>query len=105
MTRRWPTRWRIRRARSRRPAGGNRIIWRRMPMLPEQELAAIEARANAATRGPWDPCIFAEGYATAPDERGVHCPLADETHQKPDGTWHTLHICRGMTGLNRVANS
>jgi hypothetical protein len=69
------------------------------------DLKAMEAREQAATPGPWAECVFAEDYATTLDERGVHCPEADETYQKADGTWHTLHICRGMAGPNREANS
>lgn len=74
-------------------------------MLSEDELAAIEARLAAATMGPWEPAIMGEVYATAPDERGVHCPNSDIAFIKEDGTWHSLLICRGMDGPTRVANA
>lgn len=74
------------------------------PLTPAG-FAALARLAAAATPGPWEDCIFAGDYAAAPDERGVHVPGAAEAYTKPDGTWHALHICRGMTGPNRAANA
>ena len=75
--------------------------------MPEQlDLIPITTRAEAATDGPWEVCIFAPSYRSGDSEEyGVHCPQAAESYLKPDDTWHTLHICRGMTGPNRVANA
>lgn len=58
------------------------------------------------TEGPWEVCIMDHPMPESPeDEWGIHVPGAPDYEVKPDGTIHSLIVCRGMIGPARVANA
>lgn len=69
-------------------------------------VSADEAQALLAetTVGPWSVSMIRDERA-ARDELGVIAKGDPRSHEKPDGTWHSAIICRGMEGPTREPNA
>ena len=85
---------------------------------PDDALAAIEARAlmsaaeargllSAMTPGTLEVSEIRDGRLidAAPQELAVVIHDDARAHLKPDGTWHSVIVCRGMDGPTREANA
>lgn len=70
--------------------------------LSAAELDELVRLEKAATPGPWE---WARFESPEGGEDGVHCPQDPTAYTKPDGTWHALTVCRGMTGPRRSENA
>lgn len=58
------------------------------------------------TPGPWEVANFSEGHMDAlPGEVAVFAPNHPDSRLQPDGTWHGVTICRGMTGAAKDDNA
>lgn len=74
--------------------------------MDESRLSAIKARVSAATSGPWEVTEIRDGrQPEGVEELGVFAPNDPRSYQKPDETWHSALICRGMDGPTRAANA
>jgi len=65
----------------------------------------LKEKAEKATRGPWEYCIFDDEHL----EFGVHAPEhPDAVKSNLDEPWHMDHavtVCKGMTGGKREDNA
>jgi hypothetical protein len=83
----------------------------RSPRLPD-DVKGMVARTReldaAASPAPWRDGVFVDTEAArAGDERGVIVEATSTPHASgvPDLYAHAFHVCRGMTGPKREANS
>lgn len=59
-----------------------------------------------ATPGPWEVAEVRDGAQGPGTQELTVCVNADpRSYQKPDGTWHSVFVCRGMDGPTREANA
>lgn len=70
--------------------------------MDAEAIKEIRRRAEAATPGPWRWCRF--DREDGPED-GIDCPEHPDAYEKPDGTFHSITVCRGMTGPNRENNA
>lgn len=74
--------------------------------MDETERARLRALCEGAAPGPWAMTEFRDGrQAEGVEELGVFAPVDPRSREKPDGTWHSAIICRGMDGPTRGANA